>query len=187
MGSSCAGAATGCIPICGTSFRSRRSARPRSRSRRRSLDLRLARVLLASAALAVPADATERDARPLRVPLDVVGPPGFVRGGVPFPPGRLRPDDRVAIEGASSAATEVLARWGDGSVRWLLVEAVAESALTLTRGKPTEGPGVDADGLSDDLTLLVDGARADVSGARWRVERETPLSVRLAAEGTTPG
>ncbi len=121
------------------------------------------------------------------MPLDVIGAPGFVRGGVPFPPGRVLPDDSLTIEGATAVDTEVTARWGDGSVRWLLVEAVAGGAVALTRGVPLDGPGVGAGGLTDGLALDVDGVRTDLSSADWRIERETTLSVRLTADGETPG
>jgi len=119
------------------------------------------------------------------IPITIDGPLGFVRQGVPFPEGTLRPEDPVSFADGSPVATEVLARWWDGSVKWLLVEALAASKQTmLTSGAP--GPGPQAAPLhlnANDLVLTVNGQAVDLSTAQWKVERQTPLSVRQQASG----
>jgi len=67
-----------------------------------------------------------------RVPLRVAGAPRAVfpvTSGVPFPKGALGPENHVRLLDAAGREvplqTEALARWEDGSVKWLLVDAQA--------------------------------------------------------------
>src|SRR5262245_65678460 len=67
---------------------------------------------------------------PLAIPLDVREPAGVareafpVRGGVPLPRGRIRDAHTLWLatpgQRAALLQQEVLERWPDGSVRWLL-------------------------------------------------------------------
>ncbi len=54
-----------------------------------------------------------------------------VTAGVPFPPGLLHEPRRVVLRDPAGTAlplqVAVLSRWGDGSVRWLLVDFVADA------------------------------------------------------------
>lgn len=85
---------------------------------------RLASLLLCAFPLAATA------AAPVR--LTVEEPAGAARAawpvtsGVPFAPGALRTTDALALRTGDGAAvplqTDVLARWPDGSIRWLLVD-----------------------------------------------------------------
>ena len=71
-------------------------------------------------------------ASPDEVALTVREPSGVLReawpvtSGVPIPQGRLRRARRVALRDAQGPAipvqAEVLSRWPDGSVRWLLLD-----------------------------------------------------------------
>ena len=74
-----------------------------------------------------------------RFELVVTEPTGIARrqapvtSGVPFARGELRSADRVALFLAESPdkqvplQTEILSRWPDGSVKWLLLDFVAGS------------------------------------------------------------
>ncbi len=119
------------------------------------------------------------------IPLVVQGDAGFARGGVPFPKAQLFPDEPVALDDGSPIATEVLAQWWDGSVKWLLVESIPRGGNpSLVAGAPAPGPGVEPTALSaNDLALNVNGEVLDFSRGKWSVERKTTLSVRRRAEG----
>ena len=72
----------------------------------------------------------------------VVQPSAKVRSGVPFPKGTLLPTDNVKLfDGNTELATQskILSKWGDGSIRWLLLDGVvsllANEIKTLTLKK----------------------------------------------------
>jgi hypothetical protein len=123
------------------------------------------------------------------IPLVLDGGTGFCRGGVPFPPGFLHPQDALRLDDDSPIATETLAHWPDGSVRWLLVEMLAHSS----QPSLVPGTGRGAAELSPptldagELVLRVDGEGIDLGSVSWTEERRTSLSVRSRAHGKTKG
>lgn len=122
------------------------------------------------------------------VPLEFVGGSGFVRGGVPFPAGFLRSADSLRLDDGSPLAVEAIGRWPDGSVKWLLVEALASGpGATLMRGASSApAPSVAAPNPAPgELTLLVDGESVDLAAAKWSDERRTTLAHRVRSEGRT--
>ncbi len=131
-------------------------------------------------------------ARLWKLPIEVVGEGGFVRGGIPFPKGRLAHGAPVRLTGGGESTTpaiETLATWGDGTVRWLLVEFPVEGAGFLLEPGVAEAPAGDppvppvpAEGR---IVLRIDGAATDLAAAEWTVERQTPWSSRARAIGTT--
>ena len=150
-------------------------------------------------ALASPSAAT---ASSWQLPLEVVGGGGFVRGGVPFAKGKLPDAGTLRVRAARAGspaitpATDTLDTWGDGSVRWVLVEFPAEAGTWIleSSGNETEAEG-DAElppppelpiPESGDLLLVIDGVRTDLGRATWTEERRTRWSGRVRATGRTP-
>jgi hypothetical protein len=68
-----------------------------------------------------------------------------VTAGIPFPRGALRDPNSLRLSGPSGAVplqTEVLARWSDGSVKWLLLDFLADELRDGTNAWPlTPSPG----------------------------------------------
>ncbi len=143
----------------------------------------LAALLLASAVRATAAPPT-----PLAVPLVLDETGGVVRhafpasGSVPFPRGRLIRPDALWLKAPDGRATglqsRALERWPDGSIRWLLVDFLADvpsrgrATYTLLDGKPA------GDGRGPHVRLETrDGARTLDTGA---------LRVRVTSEGDAP-
>jgi hypothetical protein len=122
------------------------------------------------------------------IPLTVNGSGSYAAGGVPFPRGVLQPGDPIRANGGALVATEPLATWGDGSVRWLFVEMYGGGGTRwLEVGEGQRAPGVAPPRIAPgDLELVLDGVKADLGAAAWQVERESELSVRMRAEGTHP-
>ncbi|MCA9737678.1 MAG: hypothetical protein KC645_08650, partial [Gemmatimonadetes bacterium] len=123
-----------------------------------------------------------------RVPVTVWGEGSYASGGIPFPRGVLRPEDPVRTTGGELVTAETLAKWGDGSVRWLFVEMYGGGGTRwLEPGEGPKAPGVKPRAIrAGDFRLMVDGVAADLGAARWTVERESGLSVRQRAEGVHP-
>lgn len=116
------------------------------------------------------------------------GSGSYVSGGVPFPRGLLRPDESVRASGGAIVDSEVLATWGDGSVKWLFVEMFGGGgARWLEPGEGPSAPGVKPPTFAaGDLVLVIDGRSVDLSEATWSAERESMLSTRMRAKGTHP-
>ena len=141
--------------------------------------------LLASIALCGPA-ASQPAPGSWTVPLEIVGE-GFVRGGIPFPKGALMSGDPVRRADGVALDSEVLATWGDGSVRWLLVETVGSGPVTLEPGLAVESESPGAPRLEEgELVLTLQGVPVDLSRVSWTEERRTGHAVRLRAKGKTP-
>ncbi len=121
------------------------------------------------------------------IPLEFAGGPGFVRGGVPFPPGFLRDATALRLDDGSPLDAEPIAHWPDGSVKWLLVEALATGEkATLFPGDGARGPGVDEPKLAPGaLTLSIDGEVVDLGAVKWTLDRRTSLACRVRARGRT--
>ncbi|HJQ84436.1 MAG TPA: hypothetical protein VKA21_10195, partial [Candidatus Binatia bacterium] len=113
------------------------------------------RLRFVALAVALGARASAATQAQLSVPLGLVEPAGVERrawpatASVPLPRGRLSTPD-VWLEapsgGATVAQSTVLERWPDGSVRWLLLDFLADvprggrATYTLHDGKPPDGP-----------------------------------------------
>lgn len=123
----------------------------------------------------------------LDVALTVNEPAGVARrgwpvtSGVPVARGELREAGGVALRGPDGAdvpvQTDVLARWPDGSVRWLLVDFQAD-----LRAKETK-----AFRLHDGSPVAPAGAALRVTAEAARTVLETgPLRLELSREGFDP-
>jgi hypothetical protein len=131
---------------------------------------------------------------PLAVPLALDEPAGVARhafpasASVPLPRGRLRPGDPLWLAAADGrpalVQTEALERWPDGTVRWLLVDFLADvprggqTTYTLRSGKaPGKPPGAEI-ARRDGGRLLDAGPLRVTAGAEGLV--------RLEADGVPP-
>jgi hypothetical protein len=107
--------------------------------------------------------------------------------GVPLPRGRLADHARLAVVDSGGrpcpAAARVLERWSDGTIRWALVDVVANvpahgTSLDVLEGVPTAH--------STPLEVRCDGTTAEVSsgGFRARFDVTTPHGLtELAVHG----
>ncbi len=125
------------------------------------------------------------------VPLKVAEPSGVARrgwpvtSGVPFAAGRLK--DAAAVELRDPAGrsvplqTDVLARWPDGSVRWLLVDFQTDLAAREARAftlRAAMEPGRATDGGGSPLRVSTEGGRTIIVTG--------PLRLELRAESFDP-
>jgi len=137
---------------------------------------------------------------PLAVPLDVVETAGVDRrafpaaGSVPFARGRVRDPGAVHLTGPDGAPARaqgtVLERWRDGSVRWLLLDFLADVpagrrvVYTLRDGPPPDAAGAPHVAVADGGRTLDTGAvrvRLGGDGALVRVETgDASVPVALA-------
>ncbi|MCW8130511.1 MAG: hypothetical protein KIS92_09200 [Planctomycetota bacterium] len=126
-----------------------------------------------------------------------------VRVGVPLPRGSVKAQAPVARAGGSPVQSTVLARWGDGSVKWLLLDLAASCGAGETRrvdveieneGPAAAGPvSAEADGTS--AKIFSDRLRLNVkTGANGAVElavntsgaEALPLKLILGLAGAAP-
>lgn len=87
-----------------------------------------------------------------------------ITGGVALPRGRLGDVERLTLRGPDGCPAplqaEVMTRWPDGSVRWLLLdfqadaEAMGETAYELADGPPVPVPSLEWEGVADGEPLL---------------------------------
>lgn len=128
---------------------------------------------------------------PLSVDLNVACPPagrGPVTTGVPFPKGALADAAHLQLRDATGAAVRLQSRatdfWADGSVRWVLLDWVAEAGKApyrVTVGEPlaVEGPAVKVE-ERDGLTVVDIGI-----GSRSYRSTGPHLLTGGTADGTT--
>jgi len=98
----------------------------------------------------------------------------FAAGGLPLPAGAVRPDQAFAATGPDSkqlpTQCEPLAYWPDGSVKWLLVEAILPPRVDRITLEPIHSRQV---GPADSAFLKVEkdraGYRADTGPLRFHV------------------
>jgi hypothetical protein len=109
--------------------------------------------------------------------------------GVPLARGLARETSELRLRSADGAGVpaqrEVLDRWPDGSIRWLLldfqVDAAPQQELVLTL-EAKENPGSDAaSGLR--IETLAEGIQVDTGAARFLVDRESLAPFRSVRVG----
>lgn len=83
-----------------------------------------------------------------------------VHVGVPLPKGTVRGTPSASVEGRA-AQTEVLARWGDGSVKWLLLDFAASCPAGATRRAEVE--------ISEKASAASGAVTAETSGGAAKV------------------
>ncbi len=125
----------------------------------------------------------------VRVPIELVGPEmplsaGFsVSGGIPFAMGQCSPEAAIRLTDASglawSAQTRTLARWEDGSVKWLLVTTqipprAAGRQVWLEYGKSVTAPvppasRVVVEETPDSVTVTTGPLRFGISRQQFRL------------------
>ncbi|QJW97380.1 RIFT barrel domain-containing protein [Frigoriglobus tundricola] len=112
------------------------------------------------------------------VELNVISPPtgrGPVTTGVPWPRGKLLDSQKLVLRDATGKAVRLQARatdrWPDGSVRWVLLDWIAEAGAGPYRvavGEPVavEGPGVKVEASEDWVSV-------DTGAAQFKFDNET--------------
>lgn len=109
--------------------------------------------------------------------------------GVPFPKGRLLGPNSLALRDpageASEAQATVLARWSDGSVKWVLLDSVLDSV-----GRGRAGWTIDdreaADSSRERPSLVrerPDSIEIDAGAATFRIGRHSPAGLTRATVG----
>ncbi len=113
-------------------------------------------------------------------PLEVRGWP--VTGGVPFPQGALAGPEQVRLsggEGEVPVQTKALARWPDGSLKWLLVSFAAdvaargEATYRLEFGRRVQRPEVPRPIA---VRQAGQGLSIETGRAQWRIDRQGNLA-----------
>ncbi len=120
-------------------------------------------------------------------PLTVREPAGIARhhapitSGVPFGKGELRSADAITLltTGTKPAAvplqTEVLARWADGSIKWLLLDFQADLPANKTTTFVVKyGPGVTRPPVTNPIVITdgYEGLSVDTGRLRMHVDRK---------------
>ncbi len=135
--------------------------------------------LLSAAAVVLAAGAVT--AAPAPLPLTVREPDGIERrawpltAGVPFAAGALRAADGVVVRDEQGTAlptqTRVLARWPDGSVRWLLVDTQIDLRPDQERRLRVEPGRAPAPRAAVRVSATEDGLAVDTGALRFSVPR----------------
>jgi hypothetical protein len=132
------------------------------------------------------------------VELNVIAPPagrGPVTTGIPWPRGALRDERTLVLRDATGTPVRLQARaldlWGDGSVRWVLLDWIAAAGAGPYRaeiGEPVEveGPVVKVEGETDYVTVdtgvaqfTIDDTDALPFGAQLSLTSETEPETEL--------
>jgi len=149
---------------------------------------------------AEPADSSSRESRRpiLRVPLVAHSSMAVdsgrlpLRFGVPLPRGRLTSAHDVVVScpggDPQHAQSRALAHWGDGSIKWLLVESFAPrlqvGANELTVGVSTANSAARTAG--DELPVVIRRESATISGSQAEftlASQETTSPIQVTAGG----
>jgi hypothetical protein len=121
------------------------------------------------------------------VELNVVSPPagrGPVTTGIPWPRSKLPDPQKLILRDASGKAVRLqsraLDRWPDGSVRWVLLDWIAEAGAGPYRvavGEPVavEGPVVKVEPGADAIGIETGVARFDIDRSEYWDEQVFPL------------
>ncbi|MEC7556973.1 MAG: hypothetical protein VYA32_07340, partial [Planctomycetota bacterium] len=110
-----------------------------------------------------------------------------ITSGVPFRKGELRSADAITLLTTGPAKTtvplqtEVLSRWPDGSIKWLLLDFQANLAANATTTFAVEyGPGVTRPTVKNPITITdgYEGMTVDTGRLRMHLDRTNfrPLS-----------
>lgn len=98
-----------------------------------------------------------------------------ITSGVPFAQGALADAKRVTLQGADGRGVplqaDVLARWPDGSVRWLLVDFQVDLAAKEKKSFTLrDAPGAGAAPIATPVRVRAEGKRTTIETGRLRLE-----------------